>query len=73
MCANISESKKIITKFVYVNSFKTGEYNYFKISSMGSDVQSLRSFTSKTVLFKLVLHSKPSFTRFKKMPLNKME
>ena len=64
LCANISESKKIITKFVYVNSFKTGVYSYFKISSMGSDVQSLQSFTSRTVLFKLVLHSKPCFYAF---------
>ena len=28
---------------------------------MGSDVQSLRSFTFRTVLFKLVLDSRPSF------------
>lgn len=43
------------------SSFKTGVYNYFKINSMGSDVQSLRSFTFRKVLFKLVLDSRPSF------------
>ena len=45
------------------SSFKTGVYNYFKINSMGSDVQSLRSFSSRTVLFKLVLRldSRPCF------------
>ena len=46
------------------SSFKTGVYNCFKISSMGSDVQSLRSFSFRTVLFKLVLHSRPCFYAF---------
>ena len=59
--ANISESKKIITVCSCTSSFKTGVYNYFKISSKGSDVQSLRNFTFRTVLFKLVLDSRPCF------------
>ena len=61
MCKHLGKQKDNNKVSSSTSSFKTGVYNYFKISSMGSDVQSLRSFTFRTVLFKLDLDSRPCF------------
>ena len=61
MCKHLGKQKDNNKVCSCTSSFKTGVYNYFKINSMGSDVQSLRSFTFRTVLFKLDLDSRPCF------------
>ena len=61
MCKHRGKQKDNNKVCSCTSSFKKGVYNYFKISSKGSDVQSLRSFTFRTVLFKLVLDSRPCF------------
>ena len=58
-CVQTSRKEKKVCSCT--SSFKTGVYNYFKINSMGSDVQSLRRFTFRTVFFKLVLDSRLCF------------
>ena len=62
MCKHLGKQKDNNKVCSCTSSFKTVVYNnQFKINSIGSDVQSLRSFTFRTVLFKLDLDSRPCF------------
>ena len=70
VCKHLGKQKDNNKVCSCTSSFKTGIYNHFKINSMGSFYEALRSGRYCLNQFQT---QGLAFTRFKKMSLNKME